>query len=164
MAFVKKEWKDRLVEFAGRRKLKDVKTNTITTVDVTRNEGAVMQAGDAFSSENMNSLEDRIYTGFDGIIKVYTNVSVAANAWATYTAQLDYESSIRTDYPYKADIPLQGITAQHCAHIAFAPAEVADGAFAPYNNTRNGTVRIYAKSKPINAITIPTITAIAKGV
>lgn len=164
MAFVKKEWKDRLVEFAGRRKLKNVETNESMTVDVTRNEGDVLQAGDAFSSENMNSLEGRIYTGFDGIVKIYTNVSIAASVWVTYTAQLDYETDIAVDYPYKADIPLQGITAQHCAHIGFAPAEVKDGVFAPYNNTQNGTVRIYAKSKPINAVAIPTITAIAKGV
>lgn len=164
MGFAKKTWKDRIVEFAGRRKLVNVSTGEIIVVDVSRNEGAVSRAGDTFSAENMNDIESRVYSGFDNVSKIYANVSVAANAWMTYAAQLDYETDIVADYPYKADIPLQDITAQHCAHIGFAPAEVKDGVFAPYNNTQDGIVRIYAKSKPINAITIPTITAIAKGV
>lgn len=164
MGFAKKNWKDRVVEFAGRRKLVNVKTGEALTVDVSRNEGAINQAGDTFSAENMNNLENRVHSGFDNVSKIYTGVSVAASAWTTYTAQLDYENDIVKEYPYRADIPLQGITAQHCAHIGFAPSEVKDGVFAPYNNTQDGSVRIYAKSKPINAVVIPTITAIAKGV
>lgn len=164
MPFVKKEWKDRLVEFAGRRKLKNVATNETVVFDVIRNEGEIFQAGDAFSAENMDYLEGRIYTGFDEIVKIYTNVTVAANIWGTYTSTLDCESSIITEYPYKADILLAGITAGHCASIGFAPTELNDGEFAPYSNTQDGSVRIYAKSRPINAITIPTISAVAKGV
>ena len=164
MAFTKKEWKDRFVEFAGRRNLKNVATNESTTVDVSRNEGEILQDGDAFSAENMNNLESRVYEGFDSVVKIYTNVSVGADTWTTYTAQLEYESDVVKEYTYKADIPLQGITAQYCAHIGFAPAEVKDGVFAPYNNTQDGAVRIYAKSKPINDLVIPTINAVAKGV
>lgn len=164
MAFVKKEWKDRLVEFAGRRKLKNVATNESTTVDVSRNEGEILQAGDAFSADNMNNLEGRVWEGFDSIVKVYTDTIISADAWATYIDQLDHEDDIVTEYPYKADIALQGITANHCAHISFAPEEVQDGVFAPYNNTQDGYVRIYANSKPISEMTIPTIYAVAKGV
>lgn len=68
--FVPKEWKDRLAEFAGRRKLTNVSTGEETTVDVSRAEGEVSQAGDAFSAANMNDLEQRIKDGFD---KVDTN-------------------------------------------------------------------------------------------
>lgn len=67
MAFVTKEWKDRLVEFAGRRLLKNVSTNEETVYDVSRNEGAVSQDGDAFSAANMNDLEQRIKDGFDDV-------------------------------------------------------------------------------------------------
>lgn len=67
MAFVTKEWKDRLVEFAGRRKLKNVTTGAETTYDVTRAEGSISQAGDAFSAPNMNNLEQRIKTEFDSV-------------------------------------------------------------------------------------------------
>ena len=67
MAFVPKEWKDRLVEFAGRRKLTNVSTGEETIVDVARNEGTVSQEGDAFSAANMNDLEQRIKDGFDKV-------------------------------------------------------------------------------------------------
>lgn len=67
MAFVTKTWKDRLVEFAGRRKLKNVSNNEEVLYDVSRSEGTVMQAGDSFSATNMNDLEQRIKTEFDNV-------------------------------------------------------------------------------------------------
>lgn len=164
MAFTKKTWVDRKVEYAGRRKLTNISTGVSEVVDVARNEGTVSAEGDAFNATNMNNLESRIYDTFAEATKVYANVSVAASAWGTYTATLTGESDIVSEYPYKADITLSGMTADHCAKVSFAPAEIADGVFAPYNNTQSGKIRIYAKSKPIEAITIPTIYAIKKGV
>ena len=69
MAFKKKTWKDRLVEFAGRRTLKRISgsADSQMVVDVTRNEGTVSQAGDAFSAANMNDLEQRIADEFSSI-------------------------------------------------------------------------------------------------
>lgn len=69
MAFVKKTWKDRLVEFAGRRTLKRISgsADSQMVVDVSRNEGTVSQAGDAFSAANMNDLEQRIADEFSSI-------------------------------------------------------------------------------------------------
>lgn len=67
MAFVTKTWKDRLVEYAGRRKIKNVATGEETLVDVSRSEGTVSQAGDAFSAANMNNLEQRIKNEFDTV-------------------------------------------------------------------------------------------------
>lgn len=60
MPFTQKTWEDRLVEFAGRRKLTDVTTQAVQTVDVTRDEGNVSREGTAFSASNMNDLEQRI--------------------------------------------------------------------------------------------------------
>lgn len=70
MAFIKKEWKNRLVEFAGRRKLTRVagSIENEIVVDVTREEGTVSQQGDAFSEANMNDLEQRIEDGFNDTI------------------------------------------------------------------------------------------------
>lgn len=164
MAFIKKTWVDRLVEYAGRRKLTDISNGKTQVVDVVRNEGNVSKEGDAFNAANMNNLEKRIYDTFNDVVKTYTNTSVAASAWGTYTASLAGETDIVKEYPYKADISLTGITANHCAKVSFAPAEIADGEFSPYNNTQAGKIRIYAKSKPIEAVTIPTIYAVAKGV
>ncbi len=67
MSFVTKEWKDRIVEFAGRRKLTNVSTSAVEIVDVERNEGTISQAGDAFSAANMNNLEERISNEFTSI-------------------------------------------------------------------------------------------------
>lgn len=165
MGFVKKTWKDRLVEYAGRRKLTNVATGATQTVDVTRVEGTESQAGDMFNATNMNDLENRTYNAFNDVVKVYKNTSVAASAWGTYTAALDNEAAIIAEgYTYKADITLSGITADHATKVCFAPAEVQDGVFAGYVNSQAGKVRIYANSKPIAAITIPTIYAVKNGV
>lgn len=67
MAFVTKTWKDRMVEYAGRRKLKNVATGEVVLMDVSRSEGTVSQAGDAFSAANMNNLEQRIKKEFDTV-------------------------------------------------------------------------------------------------
>ena len=69
MAFKKKTWKDRLVEFAGRRQITRVSgaPNGTMVVDVTRAEGTVSQAGDAFSAANMNDLEQRSANEFGEI-------------------------------------------------------------------------------------------------
>ena len=64
MAFIKKEWKDRLAEFAGRRRLTNIDTGEEMIVDVERDEGLVSQTGDSFSGKNMNDLEDRIEAAF----------------------------------------------------------------------------------------------------
>ena len=67
MSFVAKEWIDRLVEFAGRRKITNVSTGEETTVDVGRAEGNVSQSGDAFSAANMNDMEQRVADGINGV-------------------------------------------------------------------------------------------------
>lgn len=67
MSFVTKEWKDRLVEFAGRRKLINVVTGEEMAVDVTREEGNISQVGDSFSAANMNDFEHRVAEGFQDI-------------------------------------------------------------------------------------------------
>lgn len=75
MSFITKEWKDRLVEFAGRRKLTNVSSGEEMVVDVSRSEGHVSQAGDAYSAANMNDLEQRIADGF-GQVNSNLNIKV----------------------------------------------------------------------------------------
>lgn len=79
MAFVKKTWKSRLVEHQNRRVLTDVSSGTQQTVDVTREEGTVTQAGDAFSAANMNDLEDRIA---DAMGSTFVEATLRANTTA----------------------------------------------------------------------------------
>lgn len=67
MGFVKKTWSDRMVEFPGRRRLKDVATGDEKIVDVTRNEGDVFREGDAFSKDNMDDMEQRVFDAFSEV-------------------------------------------------------------------------------------------------
>lgn len=113
MAFVPKEWKDRLVEFAGRRKLTNVSTGEEMIVDVVRNEGTVSQEGDAFSAANMSDLEQRVADEFNNI---NTNLSDALKWKLIGTANGSNE--ILADYKNYNELhvvveaPLSGTTRQ----------------------------------------------------
>lgn len=98
MAFVTKTWKDRLVEYAGRRKLKNVATGEEVLMDVSRSEGTVSQAGDAFSAANMNNLEQRIKNEFDTVNSSFGTLSfgVDSNGKAYYKI-----GGADTEYPFK---------------------------------------------------------------
>lgn len=67
MAFIKKTWKDRLVEYAGRRKITNVTTLAAQIVDVERSEGAVSEEGTAINAANMNDLEQRTADAFSSV-------------------------------------------------------------------------------------------------
>ena len=98
MAFKKKTWTDRMVEYAGRRKLTNVSTKQAVIYDVERSEGTVSKEGDAFSSQNMNDLEQRVADGFsevkqttDGLIQNLGGVKIipeGSGAATKYYAQL----------------------------------------------------------------------------
>lgn len=107
MAFVTKTWKDRLVEYAGRRRLKNVATGEEILMDVSRSEGTVNQAGDAFSAANMNNLEQRIKTEFDSV-----NSSLVANGSQLYMDYHDGKYGVNTDPERGADtfIPFRSIS------------------------------------------------------
>ena len=64
MAFVKKVWKDRIVQYPNRRTINDGRTTKVVTVG--RDEGTITEAGDAFNAANMNDLENRILAACGG--------------------------------------------------------------------------------------------------
>ncbi len=66
MAFVKKTWKDRIVQYANRRLLTK-SGGEVEQVTVTRDEGTISEAGDQFNASNMNDLEQRVEDGFDDL-------------------------------------------------------------------------------------------------
>ena len=67
MAFVKKTWKDRLVEYAGRRKITNVSTLAAQIVDMERAEGVVSEEGSPFNAASMNDLEQRAADAFSAV-------------------------------------------------------------------------------------------------
>ena len=67
MAFKKKTWVDRMVEYAGRRKITNATTMAAQIVDVERAEGVVSEEGTAINAANMNDLEQRTADAFSGV-------------------------------------------------------------------------------------------------
>lgn len=62
--YQKKTWIDRLSEFPSRRNIKDIQTQEVKTVEVSRAEGEVQVEGDSFDSVTMNLFEERIAAAF----------------------------------------------------------------------------------------------------
>ena len=91
------------------------------------------------------------HTGY-AEVKIFTNVSVAASAWAS--------DSTYGAYPFAATITAAGVTASHVPEVNYGATEAASGDFAPVASTGSGTVKIYAAAKPTAAITIPSIICI----
>lgn len=69
MIFNKKTWKNREVEFPGRRTLTPAGENVY---NVARNEGLILEEGDAFDAKTMNELENRIGAGMIAVAPLYT--------------------------------------------------------------------------------------------
>lgn len=86
----------------------------------------------------------------------FTNVTFAAT---TGVADTTYDG-----YTTRYDIPCTGVTTDYSADVRFAPADAVSGNFAPFCDTGNGVVKIYAKliraganpGETVN-ITIPAI-------
>lgn len=79
----------------------------------------------------------------------FTDTAVAAEAWVTDTTY--------SDYGYKADITLSGVTADMVPDIVLPLAVAISGDVAPVAICGAGYVRIYASTAQA-AMTIPTIT------
>ena len=84
-------------------------------------------------------------------MKIQNNITVATSAWAS--------DSTYTDYPYRAFVAVNGITADWYANVCISEASKADYDFCGSNDTASGGVYIYCADLPTTAITISTICA-----
>lgn len=82
-------------------------------------------------------------------VLAFTNKAVATSAWAS--------DSTYTDFPYRAAVACEGVTAKHYVEVTFAPADAMSGSFAPVAESYDGGVYLYASEIPEAALTIPTI-------
>ena len=80
MAFVQKNWKNREVEYPGRRKL--APTGTENVVDVTREEGLVLEEGDTLDAASFNNLEQRVGAGFETTCTFVYTATLLLDGWA----------------------------------------------------------------------------------
>ena len=64
--YERKTWKNRETEFPGRRRMTAVDGQE-DVYDISREEGLVLEEGDAFDADTMNNLEERIKKGFEQV-------------------------------------------------------------------------------------------------
>lgn len=136
MAFVKKTWLPRITEYPNRRILTD-ENNTQSRVLVTRDEGQVTQAGDAFSAANMNDLEDRIEAGINGTSSYAQATLFAGQSTVTFT-----EDWITDDICYDVAMPLEYSKVIY-SQIEFLAPHSIRLTFA--QQSQDITVRLYRK-------------------
>lgn len=61
-------------------------------MDVSRSEGTVNQAGDAFSAANMNNLEQRIKTEFDSVNSSLVDVIQEVELWSQNSSSFEAQT------------------------------------------------------------------------
>ena len=67
MAFNKKTWVDRRVQYPDRRTLTEISTGVAKTYDIQRDEGVIYEQGTQLYADNFNDLENRISSAFNGV-------------------------------------------------------------------------------------------------
>jgi hypothetical protein len=75
----------------------------------------------------------------------------------TLTTDMIEEDNTYKEYKYKADIYLQGVTANYTPNITLELEDITSATFAPIAEAYDGFVRIYLKSIISKPITIPVI-------
>lgn len=68
------------------------------------------------------------------------------------------EDSTYSQYPYKADISVEGITEDMIPEVYFQGDDALTGVFSPLAESFENIVRIYSKIIPLENITIDSIT------
>lgn len=84
------------------------------------------------------------------------NQVIAVSAWTQDTASI-------AGYSYKAQITVSGATGDDFPIVAFNQSDAVSGNFAPLSFAFDGYLEIWAKEKPIAAVTIPIATIIVNG-
>lgn len=78
-----------------------------------------------------------------------TNQQVAVSAWE--------QNSSSENYPWRAPVPITGVTADMRPEVCFGVADLDSGNFASFAESYAGGVYIWAAEKPGAAVTIPVI-------
>ena len=82
----------------------------------------------------------------DAKVLSFTNKTVATSAWAS--------DATYQDFPYRAAVACEGVTANHYAAVVFSPEDAMSGCFAPVAASYAGGVYLYANEMPSAAVTI----------
>lgn len=78
-SFVSKEWKDILCQYPNRYKAVK-EDSTEENLTMFNNFGQITESGDVFDAATMNNLEDRIDTGFDGVMESLSGTTIPSGS------------------------------------------------------------------------------------
>lgn len=116
----------------------------------TRDESASMTGGDLVEWDSANQKMVSSGISADAVAKMHI---VLTSQSVTFSLQStpDYAS-----WPYRADIANADTTANTFATVVFDATQATSGNYAPFCETANGHIYIYAKAA-VGTVTIPTI-------
>lgn len=161
--FEKKTWKDRLTEFPGRRKITDVSTNVSTVVDVARNEGNILQEGDAFNKTNMDDLEQRIEAAIgtgdipeglgNDIVSAITKLNSEMNALHIESGKVNVSFS---DTPRTYIVNFKKLFNKPIVSLTVRSGQIGADArsMLSYVNSNNFCIVTYADQSPVDSGTV----------
>lgn len=118
------------------------------------------------NATNLNKMDAGIYQNADDIEELQNSVitanllTVPKGDFITYTASGTLETEIVGDYPYKADVSIGGVTADHKADVVPSYTSSQLGVLCNLNQTKSGYVRLYANAVPDTDITLMSVTCI----
>lgn len=145
---LKTDYKDDVLDTSVNAKrvynLVDQSGNTVMSELSLEDVTVYLQKGDEFGAQEVNELIGRILT--------VSNVSVETSEWG--------DSENGTDFPYYANVAIEGVTKNHVPNVNFSLADSLQGIFASVCESHDGYVTIHASEKPSATVTIPTIQCI----
>lgn len=154
--FSPKTWKQRIVEFPGRRRLDD--TSTADVYDVSRAEGNITQEGDGFTAANMNDLEQRITEGFQNVQnktdELTQNMSGFEDDISELTSDLSGKQNKISNQSFKFTPNDAGITTSSIRCFRYGNVCIVTGTFTPNQAGTPLTLGSF-NVHPTQAITFP---------
>lgn len=91
--------------------------------------------------------DDEFVTNHNILFK--RNASVAVTDWVADTTY--------TDFPWKADIPVLGVTEDYSPDVRMKYVDIKEGIIGPVADATDNKVTIYASAKPTADFVIPVI-------
>lgn len=121
-----------------------------------RNKDWVLTGGNFVSATAPSDDDDLTNKAYvDSKTLAFGPQTVASSAWAS--------DSTYSDYPYRAAVPLSGVTANHAPIVNFSNADSLSGKLSPVSESYNGGVYIYATEALAETVNIGSVICV-KGV
>lgn len=118
--------------------------------------GGVMTGNIDMNWQKITNLPDPVNNG-DAATKGFAEEKALRFFNVEITASSFVADATNEDYPFRASIPLNGVTANMIPDVYFSFEDAVSGKFAPVSAAYKGGVYIYASEQPTLGMTIPAI-------